>query len=157
MPLWQTGWRSRHARAILQTGWRSRHERAILQTRQSHRNSPSPAQCHRPPRLGKSKHSISAGTHRSLKGRRQETWRHDAHPMARWKKRHLGRHRHRYHRRLLSPIYTSRQRVRAARRKGRPAERRLSTQHSTTRTPSSSSLSKPTDQSTTRAPNSFKN
>ena len=40
---------------------------------------------------------------------------------------------------------------------GRAAERRSSTQHSTTRTPSSRSLSIPTNQSTTRASNSFKN
>ena len=89
MPMWQTGWCLRHARAI-------------RQTRHSQSNSPSPAQWHSPPRLGKSKHSISAGTHLSLKGRWQETWRHVAHPMARWKKRHLGRHRLRYHRQLLS-------------------------------------------------------
>ena len=54
-------------------------------------------------------------------------------------------------------IYTSRRCVRAARRMGRPGERKSSTQHSTTRTPLSRSLSKPTDQSTTRASNSSKN
>ena len=89
MPLWQTGGRSRYS-------W------AILQTRRSQSNSPSPAQRHRPPRLGERKHSFSAGTLLSLKGRRQAAWRHDTHPLARRKKCHLWRHRHRYHRRLLS-------------------------------------------------------
>ena len=56
-----------------------------------------------------------------------------------------------------TPTYNSRRRVQVARRKGRPAERKPSTQVTTTRTPSSRSLSKSTDQSTTRAPNSFKN
>ena len=56
-----------------------------------------------------------------------------------------------------TPTYTSRRRVQVARRKGRPAERKPSTQVSTAHTPSFRSLSKHTNQSTTRAPNSFKN
>ena len=103
---------------LRQTGWRSRHSRAILQTRHSQSNSPSPAQRHRPPRLGESKHSFSAGTLWSLKGRRQVTWRHDVHPMARRKKCHLGRHRQRHSRVHLSATCA------AAWRKGRPAERK---------------------------------
>ena len=59
----------------------------------------------------------------------------------------------------LSPTsaYTSRRRLQVAQRKGRPAEWKPSMQVSATRTPSARSLSKPTGQSTTRAPYSFKN
>ena len=56
-----------------------------------------------------------------------------------------------------TPSYKSQRRVQVARRKGRPEERKPSTQLSTTRTPSSHSLSKPTDQSTMRSPNSSRN